>query len=274
MPFYEIHASFVDANQMLDELVTFLQVNGWTIDHDDIYNTSYRRIHFHKGGAHFDFYSYSATNYRMIACTGWDSGETPENQINASTATFRNFRGYVGHEYIFISTADAVYVVSSVNGTYYMYSCFGKITEKIGSWSDGILIQGGSTSQLFGSSMVAGTNGSYGQVYVNGEWSSASSGANSVSGSGSAGGLTYRQPNIFNGAVTPIPIVLLWTNAADTTKLHPLGFAPGIYRIHAGDIYQKYDIITIDADDYLVFPYYNLECGEYGLGDYLFKLGS
>lgn len=265
--------TFTTANQWLIDFAEFVAANGWTIDYDGVYNTSYRRVHFHKGTAHFDFYSASATAIVEIGCTGYDSGTTPALQPGAGIISRQNTFG-VGVAYMFVSTPGAIYFGNNELsiGAWYWGSIF-TVQSKVGNWTDGHGLSQAAAA-FFGTNAHTNGNG-YAQIYYNGGWSPAqSAAAGCLHGTGVQTELPTKQPNFYNGAIIPFPIILFIYNVTDSTKRHPIGYLPGVYGCCGGDIYSPGDQIIIGSDTYIIMPLGNANIGVATTGDLLFKLGS
>ena len=270
MAYYQQY-TFSTYNQLLIDLSAFLTANGWTVDLDGVYNTSYRRVHFHKGSAHFDIYS-GASNITAYGCTGYSSGSAPNAQPGVSgSRTYAN--GTVGQPYWFVSVIGAVYLgifsASAVNWGVFYHS----IPVKIGSWADGFGLQGTGQNTLFGSSAYASTANA--QIYINGAWSAFQAAINGISGGNYSNDFgSGKSLNIYNGGLTPLPILVFIGNSADGTKKHPIGYAPGLYKANGGDVYDIGEIIVISGYNYIIIPSAQVNIGSATNGDFIFKLGA
>jgi hypothetical protein len=273
MAYYEFHDTTMTSNQILIDLAAFVAANGWVIDFDGVYNTSYRRLHFHKGQAHFDLYSSSVLAGIMYGCTGYSAGSAPNAQPGVSAAkTFAALAAPSG--YWFISTVGGIYIcflaTTSLNFTNWI--CFFTLQDKIGAWADGFGLSGGASGDLFDTGWCASPE--YGQLYYNGIWSGTAIALGGVVGTTTTSDLPTKAPNYYNAGIVPFPVLLSLCSLADTTKRQPLGYAPGLYRSNGGDIYNIADELTIGTDTYLILPRMYNYIGQAGSGDYLFKLGA
>ena len=272
MAYYQT-VTFTTVNQFLIDLSAFLSANGWTIDYDGVYSTSYRRLHFHKGEAHFDFYSSTSTKIYMFGCTGYASGSAPNAQPGVSGS--RDFTLSTSYPTIhFVSTQGAVYFGYIGSGSTYWGSVF-IVKEKIGSWSNGFGLQAVTTgANFFGGSAYSTTVG-YAQLYYNGVWSTYGAAAGGFTGGNYGADLgSQKSLNVYNGGLVPQRVVLFINNSSDSTKKHPVGYAPGLYKANAGDIYDFAETVTIGSDTYLFLPSYSTSIGDGTYGDFLFKLGE
>lgn len=259
------------ANQFVIELAAFVAANGWTIDFDGVYSTSYRRLHFHQGAAHFEVVSNSALGMLMYGCTGYDAGQAPSLQPGVTAG--KSFAVLANTNYWLISVQGAIYVCVLSTTSYYWahWLCFFTVQEKIGSWSDGFGLSAGANSSLFDSNWYSSP--AYGQIYLNGAWS-ATVLANGIVGNIVTSDLATHVPNSYNAGLVPMPILLMLCPAADSSKRVPLGYAPGIYRTNGGNIYSVGEELVIGADTYLIVPSYYNKIGQVGYVDFLFKLGA
>lgn len=272
MAFY-LTGIFTTANQLLIDLSTFANDNGWTVDYDGVYNTSYRRLHIHKGGAHYDLYSSSSTSFRVYGCTGYSVGSSPSDQPGVSDG-YSPFTGENGGVFWLISVVGALYI-GCVRGTEIHWGTLFAISDKIGNWTGGFGLQGSSSGGMFRYDAYGYTYG-YAQLYFNDGWSAYNTAANGLGGSvyNSADMVIKCQPNIYNNGLLPFRIALFIFNSSDPEKKHPIGYAPGIYRSNGGDIYDIGDEITIGADAHIILPVRTYAIGSDTYGDFIFKLGA
>lgn len=261
------------ANQFLIDFATFLEANGWTLDYNGVYATSYRRIHFHKGEAHFDIYSTSGTASSAYGCTGYSSGSAPNAQpgVTGSAKAFNVINAAV---YWFVSTVGGIYIGLGEYGTTINWGAFFVVQAKIGAWSNGFGVQG--VNALFLGVSAYNSNAGSAQIYYNGEWSGSNTSTKGLCGNVVSTDIARNEsPNFYNGGINPFPTVIFIRNAIDTSKWHPIGYAPGLYRTNGGDIYDVGEIITIGSDQYIILPSSALTIGaSTGNGDWLFKLGA
>lgn len=270
MAYYQNY-TFTTANQALQDLAAFAAANGWTIDFSGAYNTSYWRVHLHQGEAHFDFYSANATTFYMYGCTDYNSGLAPDLQPGASG--IKSYIYAVGKNYWFVAVAGAIYTAHIDGSNGFNWGMFGTISAKIGSWTGGACAQANSAANLLEISAYTAANG-YAQLYYNGAWSAHNTAANGFCGSANTSDLPTKQPVVSNGGIIPIPVAVYVRNTTDSSKRHPMGYAPGLYRVSGGDIYSPGDIITIGGDEYIIFPRYGAAIGYSAYGDFIFKLGA
>lgn len=264
--------TFTTGNQWIIDFAQVLQDNGWTIDYNGAYQTTNRRLHFHSGGFHVDLYN-SGLNLYYYGCTGYDAGKTPDQQPGASIS--KNAVGVANTPYHIFALPQSVYFGLSVNtnplnGFYWGGFCF--IVNKIGNWADGFYIQ----SAASGCSLFNGAaygSPSYAQLFYNGAWSPMAV-AGGVYCNGGQPEICMKQPMFYNGGILPIPFVIFIGNLADSSKRHPLGYAPNIYRVSVGDIYQLGETLTINGDDYMVMPWAGASVGGGSYADCLFKLNA
>ena len=273
MPYYQSY-TYTTSNQYLIDLAAFAAANGWTIDLDVVYLTSWRRLHIHKGAAHYEFRSSTATVYNVSGCTGY--GGTSPTTAPGYCGAERTIVSVVGQEYAFVSTQNALYfqnaqILSS-------WGCLFTIVDKVGSYTEGFGFIGAGAGLLFGT--VACTTSTGGaQVFYNGAWSTAA--ANTVPGGALVGIVTstmpiptINQPNMYNAGLTPCPVLLMIAYTLDASKRIPLGFAPGYFLSNPGSIYSIWDEIIIGADTYLFANQSNEAFKNTAYGAILFKLGA
>jgi hypothetical protein len=266
------------ANQFLIDLSAFFSANGWTVDSDGVYNASYRRLHVHKGAAHFDLYSSSATNIYAFGCTDYAAASAPNAQPGneSLTLTGRALAIYPNYDAHFISVAGAVYIgVLNSNGVA-IWSFFVHAPDKIGNWSGGGAIMCGGANSI-GLSANSISNSSYGlaSAYVNGAWTKTGSvAAGSLCGLETNSDLSTKQPMFYNQGIMPLPVGMAIRNATDTSLYHPLLFLPGVYRANGGTLYDYGESLTIGGETYKIIPRNSATIGTSVYGDYLFKLGN
>lgn len=260
----------VSSNKYLTDLSAFVAANGWTVDLDGVYNTSYRRLHFHKGNAHYDLYSSSSGMVYNNGCTGFASGSAPNAQPGAMSNGDSSYTiAYAGGGYWFISTAGAIYVGILSNSLTFTWCSFFTIQDKFGSYTDGFGLYMPNVP-LF----QTASPGSWGsRLYYNGAWGGPNL-AGDIYGSNTTSELTAKHPNKYNAGIIPYPVLICVAPAIDLNKRVPLGYAPGLYRANAGDIYSLGEQLTIGADTYMFFPRSGTTIGHAANSDYLFKLGA
>lgn len=258
------------ANQYVQDFAAFAAANGWAIDFNGAYLTSYWRVHLHSGDAHFEMRSFSATGVYLSGCTGYTPATTPALQPGYSGAE-RNFTLTVGGVYWFVSVLGAIYF--SLSSTSIFWGAIFLIQKKIGNFTGGGGFCIPIANALFQANCYASTGG-YAQVFYNDQWSpSVAAGGLAGSNVGSWTMAAGRQPIAYNAGLMPLPVLLGITNTSDTTKIHPLGFAPGLYRTNGGDIYNIADELVIGSDTYLLMPGQTAGIGSTS-GENLFHLGA
>jgi hypothetical protein len=273
MAYYQAY-TYTTSNQYLIDLSAFVQANGWTADLDAVYNTTYRRLHIHKGSLHFDMYSAASGIIYGYLCTGFASGSAPNAQPGNMSGTSRGGTLTTGGGYCFVSTADALFIGTISAAGVYSWGCLiNNISSKIGTWSDGFggTVTVGGTAALFDEGCYASP--CYLSVYHDGVWSPEVV-ANGMIGNNTSNDLANQAPFFFNGGFIPFPILLCLAPAADTTKRKPMFFAPGIYRTNGGDLYDVAQVLVIGSDNYMIMPRQSAAIGAASYGDYLFKLGA
>ena len=271
MAYYQKLTGATTANQFLIDLAAFVAANGWTVDLDTIYNTSYRRLHFHQGNAHFDLYSNGTLSMIMHGCTGFNGGLAPNLQPGATPT--KGYQVIAGSDCWLISVTGGLYICV-LSGTYWFsWCCFFIVQDKVGSWTDGFGLSAGSGAELFSSGWY--TSPPLGQLYLNGAWSTTVA-AGGIGGNKLTSHLPTKAPNHYNGGLVPMPVLLMQGLATDASKLVPVGYAPGLYQTNGGDIYQAGDELVIGADTYLLTPgsSYAATPGVANQVDFLFKLGA
>lgn len=263
--------TYSNNNTFLTDLATFLGSNGWTIDTNTVYNTSYRRLHAHKDALHFDAYTNAGSQVLFHGCTGWASGSEPNLQPGATPQ--KNFQSFVVEQpYWFVSVAGAIYI-GVFNGTSMSWAFFFHLIPKIGAWNDGFAVAGTVTGSMLSQNMHTSTGGN-GQLYINSDWTPLVA-AGSLQGSIYTSDLpASKGVNFYNGGIVPQPVVLWLNNGSDSSKKHPIGYAPGLYRANGCDIYSIMEEIVIGSDTYLIMPSYAVTIGSFTYGDFLFKLGA
>ena len=143
--------------------------------------------------------------------------------------------------------------------TYHGWRWFGMLTiaSKIGAWSGGTLLCSGtnnnaSTAYAADQYFLDNDMYRYSTLYKEGVWTVQGNQVGNLWGSiGSE--VLVQSPNYYNAATVPIPIMLFIFDTK-TTYIHPIGYAPDVYRAGKGDIYVSGEIITINGSDYLWMP--------------------
>jgi len=260
----------------LQDLEAFATTNGWTTDFNGIYGT-YRRLHIHKNGVHFDFQGAQPLGGGFYGCTGYSAGVAAVSQPGVSAA--KNFTIVSNGGYEFVSTPTAIYMACrALDVTDYGWGgIWTSVQNKIGVWTEGF----GCTSMQastwsFGSTAFSSAQGSL-QLYYNGGWS-ASAPAN---GAGGIRGITLTtnlaaddQPNFYNAGILPFPVPLFRVHPTDVTKVEPMGYFPDLFFANAGDLYMGEDVLTIGGDSYLILSGHNGTVGLSSYADLLFKVGA
>ena len=256
MAFYQ-KFTFSNVATFLSDLAAFGTANGWAV----ITSTS-TRTEISKSGVEFRVDYVSTTSVRLYATQSGGS-------INTSTITITPFA--VGSPYMFVSCGASIAIGLYTSSTWNWGGLFNVVdAQKTGSWTGGAMILGiNSANYRFfnDATFIIGT------LWKDGAWSyvGGSAATGSLKGSTSFdSSLADKQPNAFNGGIQPVDVELYACNSA-VTLLHPIGFAPGVYRFNAGNIYVAEETISIDGTNYLVMPY---GYGATGTRDLLFKLAA
>jgi hypothetical protein len=267
------------ANQLLLDLSSFVSSNGWTVDLDAVYNTSYRRLHFHKGLAHYELYSTGPLSFNSLSCTGFNGGQAPAAQPGSSTDITAAFDA-AGNPLIFVSTVGGIYMFEA--GTNYIHhAAFFTVVSKVGVWSDGWGIVCG--MNLYANDVLmspgAYSTNHWATLYYNGAWTPTATKAGALSGNNYlsvANALHANQPNTFNRGILPLPITLFIYDTIDSSLKRPIGYLPGAYKIGGGDLFTIGETFTIGADTYIAIPGRDKTFGTntYSSADLLFKLGA
>jgi hypothetical protein len=259
------------SNQFLIDLSAFASSNGWTIDLDAIYNTTFRRLHMHKGSFHVDIHSTNTLGASAYGCTGFNGGLGPQSQPG-STPSATYYTLVVDGGYMFVSTSGGLYIgIQSVAETWGWGALFATIENKIGAWSNGFGLSGSGANTDFGPNSYG--NPEFARIYYNGIWSNTVI-AGGVGASSTTSGLAANSFQWYNAGILPFPVLLFLWDLADSTKCHPMGFLPGLYESNGGSVYSKQDTIVIGADTFLIMPSYYQEVGNPSYTDFLFKLGA
>ena len=243
-------------NDIVSGISTLATANGWTVDY-----SAAGRVHIHKGGLHFDIYSYDAHQIGIVGCSGYAAGSAATAQPGASPVSVGyvfdisvSGNGYVA-KYRMVASEDNIYVTvltgcSFDPGFTYRFFGFGNIVDKVGSWSGGQFVLGAPGSSGYNNSSSMGfDNASLLRVLINGSWA-----PNTSYGWGTSSGISPtisgKMPNKYNAGLMPLPIPLFVRNIADSSKLHPIGFAPNTLRISGGDCYLQGDTFIMGGSTY------------------------
>jgi len=255
MALWEKHAYTTKAAFFAD-LEAFGTANGWVSSST---GTSATLI---KGGITANF----ADNSVGFSCTLTYGGLTSKTAYG-----LLNTYG-LGSNYVFVSCGNNLFVGTSTydDGTqtnFWGYRWLGvmNVVDKIGNWNGGPLLSGGwypSTTNYQYNNYFMGHNNAmntYGALFYEGAWTT--TGAGSIWANGGET-IFLSTPNYFNYAVVPIPFILCLYNT-DITLLHPIGYAPDVFRGYGGDCFNNEEL-TIGADTYLIWDEHTY--------DILFKL--
>jgi len=274
MAFYQSYTTAASGNmavQFLTDLSAFALSNGWTIDYDGIY-TSNRRLHIHKGSAHFDLYETGDLNMNFYGCTGFNGGVASSAQPGVMPSSAYLTLVHNGG-YNFISTAGAIYFfLVAVAGNRGWGALVHSVPNKIGAWTFGVMAIGANTSRPnFDYSLYAIP--SYGRVHYNGGWSTGVA-AGGLTGIYTTSQLMANSHQWYNAGILPFPIWFGIFDLTDSTKVRPMGFFPELYASNGRDVYEVGQSITIGADTFVIMPTYLSEIGHVSYGDFLFKVGA
>lgn len=247
--------TFSNIATFLTDLATFAAANGWTVA-----SQSSTSITVSKGGTAFRVDYVSANSVRLFATPSGGS-------INTSTIPIDSFSS--GSPYCFVSCGTSLYIGRTASGVW-NWGGIVAVVDKIGSWSGGIGLVGCSAQNN-----PFSKSSSYITFYINGGWSPLSGVAGSVFGSiGYDLDLFDRQPFEFNAGVMPGSVILFVVHS--TTSLYrPIGYAEGLCRFRAGDVYVAGDNVVIGSDTYLAMPFMTAALSATSTArDLLFKLGA
>ncbi|MGI6655263.1 MAG: hypothetical protein ACOX5Z_00225 [Desulfobulbus sp.] len=265
-------------SQLLIELAAFAGGCGWTIDLNvDVSNR--RRLHLHSGSAHFELYAYNNDRIYCYACTGYDAAKAHNDQPG-TTSPYRDFyiAGSSGQPAWFVSCGGALYVAVLYQGSEYRWIALIESFAKIGAWEGGQCLWVSENSSnnlgLFGRDALSAGTYNIPLLRLNNAWTAQAAPGlcGSVGYNDLAAGKTV---NLYNGGLSPQPVVLFLTSPQDSSKLHPIGFAPGVYRCNCADLYAIGDTIEISGTTYLALPYVAPQLGVFDtwfFGDLLFAL--
>lgn len=270
----DIPSSGSVSNQFLIDLAAFAAENGWSIDFNGVYLTSWRRLHMHKGGLHVDMASNAALSGTIYGCTGYAAGNTPATQPGVDGPS-RTFVLVYNGRYMFVSTVGGLYMgLQAVNNGSWGWGGFYLIQSKLGSFTEGFGVVGlPSSSNGFGSSFAAPATCH--KLFYNGAWSTIVAAGGIITTADTTLLANSRvQPFFYNAGILPIPILILVGYIPDSSKYQPLGWLPGAYLTSGGDVYNTLDLLTIGADTYLLQPQYTHLPGSQSYPDWLFKLGA
>lgn len=260
--------TITSANQVVESLKNFVAANGWVVDFYGLYN-AYNRLHCSKAGAHFEIYATAASVVTNLGCTGYTSGAIPTAQPGASATAPMTFTA--GALYCLVSSGNSIYLgatATTASGSW-LWGGFGQIGEKVGVWPGGQWVAAGAAGAVLFNATTYTSHKC--KLLRNGVWSGISLVEGAVKGSASDLSLLSAQPNHYNGAIVPVPILLSVANAT-TSLFHPIGYAPGIYACKGGNIYMCGDIIPIGGVDHLLMP---MATATIAAGEaYLFRLSA
>ena len=260
-------------NGILIAFKDFLSSNGWVIDFAETYLTTFYRVHVHKGTAHFDFWTSTTVAFNGVGCTGYTPGNTPITQPGVSNT--KTYTWVVNGQYMFVSFPHGVLLISiAILGNYGYGVIIHSVADKIGAWSEGIIISAMNASTgISGSSCFAAHQNS--QIYYNGGWSGNTALLKGMWGTDITSDLPSMPPAQYNSGMMLWPMIFGTMNAIDTTKHTPMGYYPDLFRSNSGDLYLAEETITIGADTYLILPNSgSILVGVNNNADYLIRLGS
>lgn len=240
--------TYSTAENFLSELLAFATSNGWS----EVENTA-TQIQINKDGVTWKLWKLNSVRIGMSATI---SGvESPAGIWYGDTI-------YGG------STYGKVWFIASVNNLiifaqkmYYdssqglLMGGIVRTASKIGNWSGGIYLVGSqSYSSYRHDTTFTGTMPAMGSFFYEGAWTTLGTGAvaGRVFGTRTFENDTIRNPNIFNSAIVPIPLMFcMWDT--NVNYYMPLGHVDGAYIFRPGDTYVSGDVLTIGGSDYYYF---------------------
>jgi len=232
-----LQETYVNQATFLTSLASFASDNGWTVD-----TLTSSELQITKNGASLRLRNYSSSGFYP---TGIIDG-------NESYSTYIH-KDYVAGDIVrFFSCGNSIYIIQATDGHVLGFMNLGA-ADKIGDWTGGVILNGNTTNsnssfRFLQDAMYAG--GSF--LYKQGAWSNYTN--SKIEGAlwGSIGSdPLLGEPNIFNMAIVPIPVLICMFNA-DTNYMHPISYAPGVYRVSPGALYSAGDYLTIGGDTYVV----------------------
>ncbi len=231
--------TFATIADYLSKLAAFGTANGWVVT-----TSTTTTVVMSKAG--MTFTSVDGGNLsvsRSLTFGGRLSGTVTEFQLS------------VGYNFGFISCGSNLFFYS-----HHLYSTdplgpfFGgvmQIVDKIGAWSGGPLI---SCSRVISATrldyFLQGTMVNKATLFYEGAWTTIGAAAAGRPHGSIGAERVVAHPNYFNAATLPIPILISQYDT-NTSYLHPIGFAPCVFRASRGTVYAVGDIITISGEQYL-----------------------
>lgn len=124
---------------LIDQIAIAAAAEGWTVDQNVLVG-SLRTVTLHKTGDYIHIWNTATTSFYMRASTGFDSGETPDNQpgVSPSRANSNCGAGPFGEVFFFAddSPAEHFHVVFNIDGIRYRHASFGML-DKFGTYTGG-----------------------------------------------------------------------------------------------------------------------------------------
>ena len=232
-------------NDLVEAFRIVCAADGWTVD----YSTT-GRIHIHKGSYHFEIYAYTSNNLGIVGCTGYTSGQTPPNQPGASGILQTHVIASSTTNYQIISTgSNVICLLYRLYGPAINSCAFGTISEKIGSWSGGQFVLGGSS--YYSTNCDIWSTVSAGVLMMDGAWAPNASFGSLCGLFGTTVNLRSRMPNTYNAGILRLPITVYLRNLTTPTLYHPIGYAPNIYQANGADVYMIGETIQVNGEDHL-----------------------
>lgn len=226
--------TITSVGDLLLAIAAFAAANGWTVN-----ETSATVTDITKGGAGFRLTYADSASINVYATEGGS---------NSWTINFAYL--YAGYTYRLYACGTSMYLERNHNRTVLGLM---HVEDKIGDWTGGTLISSGLSGSRDDNFLNGGMWRLSSAFYYNGSWHNASDYTKSAGEPWGSRGSDpiVCDPNNYNLALVPIPI-LIAVYDANTNYIHPMGYAPGVYRCGAGSIYSNDDVVTIGGEDYAV----------------------
>lgn len=224
--------TITSVGDLLLAIAAFTDTNGWTVN-----TATPSQVDIAKGDASFRLTYAGSTSINVYATEGGSSSWT------------LNFEYlHAGYQYRLYSCGNSLYLERNYKRTVLGLM---HVEDKIGDWTGGTLISSGKSGSSDDNFLNGGMWYLSSAFYYNRSWHNASDYTKSAGepwGSRGSDPIVCA-PNNYNLALVPVPI-LIAVYDADTDYIHPMGYAPGVYRCGAGSIYSNDDVLTIGGEDY------------------------
>ena len=240
MALWEEH-TYSNMADYLAKLAAFGTANGWTVSTSTastvVMSKGEATLTTTDGGSHYA--------NRSMTVGGLTSGIATEFQLGVD----RKF-GFISCGVNLFFYTEYWHTTTTFQGVYFGGAM--QITDKVGAWSGGHLLSCSRVQQIyrFADWFLNNAMVNRSALLYEGAWTAMGAAAAGRPYGSIGQEWIILEPNYFNAATLPVP-VLIYQYDANTAYVHPIGFAPCVFRASRGTVYAVGDIITISGEQYL-----------------------